>query len=128
MRTTSVIMFFLFTCVFTMYGQSNPGKSKKTLRHVVLVKFKDSSAKQEVDNVIKEFGMLKKPIKQIKDFEWGVNNSPENLNEGLTHAFTLTFASEKDRDDYLVHPSHKKFVDIAGPHIDKVVVVDYWVE
>ena len=72
------------------------------------------------------FAALPGKIKQIKGFEWGTNNSPENLNQGLTHAFILTFSSDKDRDDYLVHPEHKVFTQIAGPHIDKVTVVDYW--
>lgn len=96
------------------------------LRHVVLIKFKDSSTKQDVDKAISAFESLPKQISQIKAFEWGLNNSPEKLNQGLTHAFVLTFSSEKDRDDYLVHPDHKKFGALAGPHFEKVVVVDYW--
>jgi hypothetical protein len=38
----------------------------------------------------------------------------------------VTFKSEKDRDAYLPHEAHKAFIQIAGPHIDKVLVVDYW--
>ena len=67
-------------------------------------------------------------IKEIKDFEWGTNNSPENLNAGLTHCFFLSFNSEKDRDVYLPHPAHKAFGAILKPYLDKVIVVDYWVK
>jgi hypothetical protein len=95
---------------------------------VVLFKFQETSSSQDVKSVIAEFNSLKGKIKQIKNLEWGLNNSPEKLNEGLTHAFILTFSSEKDRDDYLVHPEHKKFGESVGKHIDKVVVLDFWVE
>lgn len=101
---------------------------KKTLRHVVLFKFKDSSTPADVKKIEEAFKALPQKIKTITAFEWGTNNSPEGLNQGLTHCFFVSFASEKDRNDYLPHPDHKAFVDIAGPHIDKVTVVDYWVQ
>jgi len=97
------------------------------LRHVVLFKFKDNTDAKGVQTVIDAFKELPRKINLIKDFEWGVNNSPENLNQGLTHCFFLTFTSEKDRDAYLVHPAHKAFGNILKPYLDKVTVVDYWV-
>ena len=42
--------------------------------------------------------------------------------------FLLTFTSDKDRNDYLVHPAHKEFGKILGPYLDKVTVVDFWVK
>jgi len=69
---------------------------------------------------------LPSQIKEIKDFEWGKNNSPEGLNQGFTHCFFVTFASEKDREVYLPHPAHKAFIDVLKPHLDKVLVIDYW--
>ena len=98
----------------------------QVLRHVVLFKFKDTAAQADVDMVCQAFANLPKEIDQIKAFEWGENNSPEGLNQGLSHAFVLTFHSEKDRDDYLIHPAHKAFGKKLGPHLDKVTVVDYW--
>jgi hypothetical protein len=100
--------------------------SKALLRHVVLFKYKDQSTAADIKKIEQAFRELPSKINLIKDFEFGVNNSPENLNQGLTHCYFLTFSSAKDRDAYLVHPAHKAFTDIAGPHIDKVTVVDYW--
>jgi len=97
-----------------------------TLRHVVLFKFKDGTTEADIKKIVDAFGELPKKIHTIKAFEWGTNNSPEKLNEGLTHCFFVTFASEKDRDNYLVDPAHKAFVDILKPHLDKPVVFDYW--
>lgn len=126
MKTILLLLPLLFTNTFMLSAQSSP--ESKSLRHVVLFKFKDTPSSQEIDKVIAAFEALPQQISQIKAFEWGLNNSPENLNQGLTHAFLLTFSSEKDRDDYLVHPEHKKFGGIVGPHLEKVVVVDYWVK
>ena len=103
-------------------------KNEKVLRHVVLFKFKDSSTAADIKKVEDAFADLAKKLPLIKGYEWGTNNSPEKLNQGLTHCFLLTFTSAKDRDDYLVHPDHKAFGKVLGPHLDKVTVVDYWTE
>jgi len=126
MKYSLLFVSFLFMST-TMMAQSNEKKGN-ALRHVVLFSFKETSSTKDVESVIAEFTALQKKIKQIKSLEWGLNNSPEKLNEGLTHAFILTFSSEKDRDDYLVHPDHKVFGDFVGKHISKVVVVDFWVK
>jgi Stress responsive A/B Barrel Domain len=94
----------------------------------VLFKFTDSSTPEDVKKIVDAFGELKGKISLIKDYEWGTNSSPENLNQGLTHCFFVTFASDKDRDDYIVHPDHQAFVEILKPHLDKVTVLDYWTE
>lgn len=109
----------------TTQAQDTQGRGK-SLRHVVLLKFKDSSTSADVKKVEQAFAGLSKKITLIKQFEWGTNNSPENLNQGLTHCFFVTFRSEKDRDAYLVHPEHEAFVEILKPHLDQVTVVDYW--
>ncbi len=103
-------------------------KDTKMLRHVVLFKFKDDATPAQVKQVETAFLALPAQIKEIKSIEWGTNNSPENLNQGLTHCFFLSFTSEKDRDNYLPHPAHKAFGTLLTPYLDKVVVVDYWVK
>ncbi len=122
--------FLLFSMLFLASCSQNPksADSQKVLRHVVLFKFTDSSSPEDVKKVEDAFVALKGKISLIKDFEWGKNNSPENLNQGLTHCFFATFYSDKDRDDYLVHPDHQAFVEVLKPHLDKVTVIDYWAE
>jgi hypothetical protein len=105
---------------------SNAQSSEKILRHVVLLKFKDSSTPADIKKVEDAFRALPSKIKSIKAFEWGTNNSPENINQGFTHCFFVSFASEKDRAVYLPHPEHKAFISILSPHLDKVLVIDYW--
>lgn len=101
-------------------------ESKPMLRHVVLFKFKDSSTPEQIKEVEDAFLALPSKIKEIKSLEWGTNNSPEGLNDGFTHAYFLTFESEEDRAVYLPHPDHKAFGATLTPHLDKVLVVDYF--
>jgi len=106
-------------------GADTQGKPKM-LRHVVMFQFKDSSSKEDVQKVVDAFAALPSKIPEIAEYEAGVNNSPEGLNDGLTHCFLVSFASEKDREAYLPHPAHLAFVEILKPHLEKVVVIDYW--
>lgn len=101
---------------------------KEQLRHVVLLKFKESATPEAIAKVKDAFVALKGKIPQIKDLEWGLNNSPEGLDKGFTHCFFLTFDSEEDRAIYLPHPDHKAFGGMLGPVLEDVLVVDYWVK
>jgi len=96
------------------------------LRHVVLFKFKADTSKEDIAKVEDAFSALPSKIPQIVGYEWGLNNSPEGLNKGLTHCFFLTFHSEEDRAIYLPHPAHKAFGALLTPHLEDVTVVDYW--
>lgn len=116
------ILFVLFFSILNL----NAMAQHKELRHVVLFKYKDGTTDSDIKKIEAAFRALPSKIKEIKGMEWGVNNSPENLNDGFTHCFFLTFASEADRAVYLPHPDHQAFGAILTPHLDKVLVVDYW--
>ncbi|WP_029448255.1 Dabb family protein [Cellulophaga baltica] len=100
--------------------------STKLLRHVVLFKFKEETSNDDITKIEAAFQELPKKIKEIFGYEWGLNNSPENLNKGFTHCFFLTFKSEADREKYLPHADHKAFGALLTPHLEDVLVVDYW--
>jgi hypothetical protein len=104
-------------------ASKNPNLGK--LRHVVLFKFKDGTTPEQVKAIEEAFGQLPSKIPEVVDYEWGTNDSPEGLNEGLTHCFLVTFRDAKGRAAYLPHKEHQKFVALLRPHLDKVVVVDY---
>lgn len=101
---------------------------QKLLRHIVLFKFVDTASEEEISKVVKAFQNLPMKIETIRGFEWGINNSPENVNKGFTHCFLLTFHSEEDRAIYLPHPDHKAFGAVLGPILEDVLVVDYWAQ
>ena len=96
------------------------------LRHVVLFSFKDDASYDDVDAIVTGFAALPVSIPGIAGYEWGTNVSPEGLNDGFTHCFTLTFAAAEDRDAYLAHPAHRRFVETLKPSLAKSLVLDYW--
>lgn len=130
-KLIACIIVAVFAClILALPSSAEKAASKKNpnlgkLRHVVLFKFKDDTTKEQVKKIEDEFRALPAKIPEIVDFEWGTNNSPEGLEEGLTHCFLVTFKDAKGRAAYLPHKEHKKFVAILRPRLDKVVVVDY---
>lgn len=132
---------FILLCTLTLFLSSceTPTESKelqateavsskttKLLRHVVLFNFNEKATEEITNKIEQEFASLKNKISEIHSFEWGINNSPEGLDKGMTHCFFVTFLSEEDRTAYLPHPEHKKFVELIGPYVEDVTVVDYW--
>lgn len=101
-------------------------QSDSLLRHTVFFKFKEGTTAEQMKQVEDAFSALPSKIEQIKAYEWGLNNSPEGLDKGFTHAFFLTFESEEDRAIYLPHPDHKAFGAVLTPFLDDVFVIDYW--
>ncbi|MFK7811688.1 MAG: Dabb family protein [Maribacter sp.] len=130
--------FLLTSCNETKKEQTEPEKKESEkmekqnealLRHVVIFKFNDSASEADVQKLNDGFNALPDHISAIKDFEWGLNDSPENFHQNFTHCYMLTFHSEKDRDSiYTPHPKHQEFVASLQPYVEKVFVVDYWVK
>jgi len=117
---------FLAVAAIGVFRSAAADAKPGVLRHVVLFKFKDTSTPADVERIVAAFRGLPAKIKEIADFEWGTDVSPEGKAQGFTHCFLVTFKSDADRDAYLPHPAHKDFVGIVGPHVDKVCVVDFW--
>lgn len=96
------------------------------LRHVVLFKFKPQATPQQIESIVEAFQKLPQKIEGITGFEWGTDVSPEGLSEGYTHCFVVTFRDAQARDAYLPHPEHQQFVALLRPHLEKVLVLDFY--
>jgi hypothetical protein len=101
------------------------GPQNAPVRHVVVFKYKPGTTEAQIRQVTDGFRALRDKIPGITAFEHGVNNSPENLNQGFTHVYMVTFANAAARDAYLPHPEHKAFVSLLGPVLEQAFVVDY---
>ncbi|MEB8344659.1 Dabb family protein [Flavobacteriaceae bacterium KMM 6898] len=128
-----IAILILVTLGFTAHNKmnqslksNNPQALDSVLRHVVLFKFKEGTSKSDIATIEAAFNALPGKIKTISSFEWGLNNSPEGLNKGFTHCYLLTFKTEADRSIYLPHPDHKAFGALLTPHLEDVLVIDYW--
>lgn len=127
MKTLLLLATLFVAMTLSTFAADKPAGSNK-LYHVVSFKFKADAKKEQIDGVVAAFRDLKTKIPAIKEFSWGTNVSPEKHDKGFTHAFILSFSSEKDRDIYLVHPDHKAFGGIVGPVLADVFVLDYWAQ
>ncbi len=94
-------------------------------RHVVCFKFKDEATENQITAIEKAFAALPSKIKSITDYEWGTNVSPENLAQGYTHCFIVSFKNKKGLEAYLPHKDHKAFVEQLLPVLDKAFVIDF---
>ena len=80
-------------------------------RHIVIFQFKADAPAEKVRGVVEAFKALPGKLPAIKGFEWGTNVSPEGLDQGFTHVFTLTFASKEALEkQYLHEPAHLDFL------------------
>ena len=127
MRRSSFSIIAIVLCMFFARCEQVRADDvfKNVVRHYVAFKFKDGTTPAQIDEIVGAFKNLRTQIPNVLSIEAGVNDSPENLNKGLTHGFIVTFPSEKDRDVYLTHPNHKKFLSLALPSIADVFVLDF---
>lgn len=125
MKKSFLLLSFLLFSTVSLFAQK---KADNKLRHVVMFGWEKGTDSLAIEKIVTAFKALPSKISLIRAFEYGTNNSPENLNKGLTHCFTLTFKSEADRDAYLIHPAHKAFVAQLQPGPTAVTVFDYWAQ
>lgn len=95
------------------------------IRHILLIKFIDAAEPYEIDKLRLLFESIPKKISGVMSVEWGLNDSPEQLNKGYTHAVTMTFVNDAARQNYLPHPEHEALKKVFGPLLEDIVVFDY---
>ena len=108
------------------YVETDAPTPVQVLRHVVLFRFTDDTSTDEIRRIESAFCALPTKIGAVYDFEWGTDVSVEGLDQGFTHCFVVSFLSEEARAEYLPHPAHQQFIDLAKPRFADVLVVDYW--
>jgi hypothetical protein len=77
------------------------------IRHVVLFKPREDLRKGELQKIFDGLAALRHAIPGMIDFHGSENCSPEGMNRGYSHGFTIDFMDVKARDTYLVDPEHK---------------------
>lgn len=95
------------------------------IRHILLIKFKPVAKPSKVDDVRELFEAMPAKVEGVESVEWGLNDSPEGLDQGFTHAVMMTFSDEQARQNYLPHPEHEALKAVFVPLVDDIVVFDY---
>jgi Stress responsive A/B Barrel Domain len=96
------------------------------IRHVVLLKLRNASESPQIFAALKA---LQSQIPGIINITVGADCSPEGLQRGYTHGFTVDFVNAAARDGYLPHPAHQKvgamIVAACLGGVDGVLVLDF---
>jgi Stress responsive A/B Barrel Domain len=99
------------------------------IRHVVLFKLKSGVEAKTIKEVLSALKALQTKLPGIISISTGRDNSPEGLQRGHTHAFTVDFIDAAARDAYLPHPAHQAvgamIVGITEGGMDGICVVDW---
>ena len=125
----TIPLLFLSALIGFCACNSKPAESNiskvpsKMLHHVVLFKFNDNLATEQIAEIEEAFVALPTQIKEIKTFVWGTESNAER---DYSHCFTLGFESEEDLKIYVAHPAHQSFGEMVKGKTKAVSVLDYW--
>ncbi len=92
------------------------------IRHILLIKFKENAEVSGIEKLKGLFEAMPSKVEGVTSVEWGLNDSPENKNQGYTHSVLMTFANEEGRQNYLPHPEHDALKDVFRP-LDDIIIV-----
>ena len=99
------------------------------IRHVVLFKLRSDLPESTAAQIFAALKALQSQMPGIISISTGKDASPEGLQRGHTHGFTVDFVDAAARDAYLPHPAHQKvgglIVASAEGGIDGITVVDW---
>ena len=99
------------------------------IRHVVLFKLRHGLGHSTAAEIFNALKALKHEIPGIIAVSCGADVSPEGLQRGNTHAFTVDFTNAAARDAYLPHPAHQKvggmIVTSCEDGVEGITVVDW---
>lgn len=95
------------------------------IRHILLIRFKQHVTSSEIANLKCLFEDIPSKIEGVSSVEWGINNSPEEKNQGYTHSVLMTFTDEDARQRYLPHPEHDALKVVFRPILEDLIVFDY---
>lgn len=102
------------------------------IRHLVFVDFTGVPPARATE-ILAGLRPVADAIPGCLSYSWGENISPEGLNKGFTHAFTIDFRDEGARDAYLHAKSHQDYAKtVIFPALprgaDSVAVLDYLIK
>lgn len=80
------------------------------IKHVVIIKFGESTTNEQLTDVCARFNELKKLIPGIIETQAGINFS--NYNQGYQVLLTVLFENREALESYGPHPEHRAVASI----------------
>ncbi len=98
------------------------------IRHIVLVRFEPHVSESEILEIFAELDSVRSEITGMGNLVSGKSASPEHIERGYMHGFTIDFDSWDGLHAYQNNPSHQKtgakIVAAAQGGIEGVLVFD----
>jgi hypothetical protein len=98
------------------------------IRHIVLVNFMPNVSEADIAEIFGELHEIEGQVPGLLAITSGRSESPEQMERGYMHGFTIDFASWTDLQTYQDHPAHKalgaKLVANAVSGIEGILVFD----
>ena len=98
------------------------------IRHIVLIKFREDVSEEVIADIFRELAEIRDHIPGFIDIRSGKSESPEQIERGYMHGFTVDFEDWDALQAYQDHPDHKaaggRLVENAIGGIDGILVVD----
>jgi len=79
------------------------------IRHIVLIRFKPEMSEAAIAKVFAALPKLSARLPGVLGFAFGRSESPEQIERGYMHGFTLDFASWEALATYQADAGHKAF-------------------
>lgn len=98
------------------------------IRHIVLVKFRADVSDETIAEMFGALRAIKRVLPGVLGIASGKSESPEKIERGYLHGFTVDFESWDALAAYQEHPDHKRFgarlVAHAVGGLDGILVFD----
>ena len=91
--------------------------------HIVMIKFKDGTSKEEIEEIKSEIDGLFGKVPTLLSMDTGLNFSDED--RAMDLSLIATFDSKEDLKEYAIHPEHLKVIEKIKKVAEYSKVVDY---
>jgi len=100
------------------------------IMHMVFMKLKPTVSSSDIDTLFGKFQAMVPAMDGLESFNGGPYSSPEGINRGYTHGFSMVFSSAAARDAYLPSDEHQNVAAglgdmLNGSFEEAVVAFDY---
>jgi hypothetical protein len=98
------------------------------IRHIVLIRFRADVAQAAITAIFDDLRAINGQVPGLIAVHAGRSESPEQIERGYLHGFTVDFADWAALAAYQVHPDHKRvgaaLVEHAQGGLDGILVFD----
>ena len=98
------------------------------IRHIVLIRFRPDVADSHIAALFAELHAIRAHLPGIGAIHAGRSESPEQIERGYMHGFTVDFTDWAALDAYQSHPDHRRLgaalVAAASGGLDGILVFD----